>query len=114
MYGINTGFVPQGPVEYHKVMSDRIVFEEDDAGLASLPARARQPRGLPARLVVWGIVPNEETANYLLVGVSIVCFAAMVFILMRGLSSPGASYGNYDQVRVQNPDLFQNNPPPAR
>lgn len=91
-------------------MSD-ISFEED-SDINQRP-RDQHSKGLTERLIGWGIVKNESSANLILLCFVILGIFITVFFLKQSFSS-GNSYGNYDSMRNVRPELFKNNPPPTR
>lgn len=62
-----------------------VSFEEEQ----SLPSvTIAKPRGLPAKLVKWGIVQNELQANIVLLALTVLIAGAAVYVYMLGQPTP--------------------------
>jgi hypothetical protein len=83
-----------------------VQFNEESYGIKAQAPHARA-RGLADYMVQKGITKTEPQANLLLIAGAIVLLAVTGWNLLR-LQSPGDSYGNYVQLRAEQPELFQN------
>ena len=88
-------------------MEDKIIFDEDSGGVPL--QRDHGSHGFARYLIMWGIVKDERGANYVLVGIIIVCLLASATLFVKN-SSPGTAYGNLDTLKATRPELFKNNP----
>jgi len=61
--------------------------------------RPVRKRGIANRLIDWGVAQNEQQANLIMIGITIVLFIAIIFINMRTFSTPApAPFDEFDEA----------------
>lgn len=77
----------------------------EEATLAAAPAPIKSGSGMAAWLVRSKWAKDEKQAEYLLIGIAVVAFATMLFVLMFGSLRPRpAPLGPLEQAAIPGPD----------